>query len=349
MSDKASDETKLTPITVITGFLGAGKTTLVNYILKEQNEWKICVLENEFGEVSIDDGLVAESLDAPEDLITMDNGCVCCSVRGDLVRTLGQLTKRRLEFDAILLETTGLADPAPIVYTLQTNSKMSENYILDSIVCLADAKHLPLHLDEKKPKEGDVNEAFQQVAFADKILLNKVDLVTAEEKKALLTRLANINKFAAVIETERSRAPLGEILGLNSFRMESILEVDPDFFESQEGESHHNLEVVQSVGLQFEGSLQAQWFNMFMMDLLRERAADLYRTKGLLSFHGQGNAKFVFQGVHEQINFGPAKESWKDGEKRINKFVFIGKNLNRDELTKSLQDCLYKEETAKAN
>jgi len=279
----------------------------------------------------------------------MDNGCVCCSVRGDLVRTLGQLTKRRLEFDAILLETTGLADPAPIVYTLQTNSKMSENYNLDSIVCLADAKHLPLHLDEKKPKEGDVNEAFQQVAFADKILLNKVDLVTAEEKKALLTRLANINKFAAVIETERSRAPLGEILGLNSFRMESILEVDPDFFESQEGESHHNLEVVQSVGLQFEGSLHAQWFNMFMMDLLRERAADLYRTKGLLSFHGQGNTKFVFQGVHEQINFGPAKESWKDGEKRINKFVFIGKNLNRDELTKSLQDCLYKEETAKAN
>eukprot|EP00536_Pseudo-nitzschia_multiseries_P005466 jgi/Psemu1/190581/e_gw1.102.75.1 len=345
MSDKASDENKLTPITVITGFLGAGKTTLVNYILKEQNEWKICVLENEFGEVSIDDGLVAESLDAPEDLITMDNGCVCCSVRGDLVRTLGQLTKRRHEFDAILLETTGLADPAPIVYTLQTNSKMNENYILDSIVCLADAKHLPLHLDEKKPKEGDVNEAFQQVAFADKILLNKIDLVTADEKKSLLARLANINKFASVIETERSRAPLGEILGLNSFQMESILGVDPDFFESQEGESHHNLEVVQSVGLQFEGNLHAQWFNMFMMDLLRERAADLYRTKGLLSFHGQGNAKFVFQGVHEQINFGPAKEGWKDGEERINKFVFIGKNLNRDELTKSLKDCLYKEET----
>eukprot|EP00532_Pseudo-nitzschia_australis_P017665 CAMPEP_0168310740 /NCGR_PEP_ID=MMETSP0142_2-20121227/66991_1 /TAXON_ID=44445 /ORGANISM="Pseudo-nitzschia australis, Strain 10249 10 AB" /LENGTH=376 /DNA_ID=CAMNT_0008263585 /DNA_START=823 /DNA_END=1953 /DNA_ORIENTATION=+ len=342
MSD---DETKLTPITVITGFLGAGKTTLVNYILKEQNEWKICVLENEFGEVSIDDGLVAESMDAPEDLITMDNGCVCCSVRGDLVRTLGQLTKRRHQFDAILLETTGLADPAPIVYTLQTNSKMNENYVLDSIVCLADAKHLPLHLDEKKPKEGDINEAYQQVAFADKILLNKVDLVTADEKKTLLARLAKINKFAAVIETERSRAPLGEILGLNSFRMESILGVDPDFFEAQEGESHHNLEAVQSVGLQFKGNLHAQWFNMFMMDLLRDRAADLYRTKGLLSFHGQDNVKFVFQGVHEQINFGPAKEGWKDGEERINKFVFIGKNLSRDELTKSLMDCLYKEET----
>jgi len=338
------DISDLTPITVITGFLGAGKTTLVNYILKEQNDWKICVLENEFGEVSIDDGLVAESLDAPEDLITMDNGCVCCSVRGDLVRTLGQLVRRRKDFDAILLETTGLADPAPIVYTLQTNSKMSDNYVLDSIVCLADAKHLPIHLDETKPKPGDVNEAFQQVAFADKILLNKVDLVTPDQKKALIQRLGRINNFAQVIETERSRAPLDKILGLNSFRMESILGVDPDFFESQEaGEGHHNLDVVQSVGLQFEGNLHAQWFNMFMMDLLRERAADLYRTKGLLSFHGQGDIKFVFQGVHEQINFGPAKEPWGPDEKRINKFVFIGKNLNRQELTESLRGCLYVE------
>jgi len=338
-----TDPKDLTPITVITGFLGAGKTTFVNYILKEQTEWKICVLENEFGEVSIDDGLVAESMDAPEDLITMDNGCVCCSVRGDLVRTLGQLTKRRKEFDAILLETTGLADPAPIVYTVQTNSKMSENYFIDSIVCLADAKHLQIHLDEKKP-DGAVNEALQQVAFADKILLNKIDLVSAEEKKALKDRLFKINQFATLIETERSRAPLGKILGLNSFNMESILNYDPDFFENQEGDSKHNLELVQSVGIQFKGELHAQWFNMFMMDLLRDRAADFYRTKGLLSFHGQGDTKFVFQGVHEQINFGPAKEPWKAGEEKINKFVFIGKNLDRKELTDSLMECLYKEE-----
>eukprot|EP00339_Tiarina_fusa_P023133 CAMPEP_0117036726 /NCGR_PEP_ID=MMETSP0472-20121206/25987_1 /TAXON_ID=693140 ORGANISM="Tiarina fusus, Strain LIS" /NCGR_SAMPLE_ID=MMETSP0472 /ASSEMBLY_ACC=CAM_ASM_000603 /LENGTH=345 /DNA_ID=CAMNT_0004746545 /DNA_START=123 /DNA_END=1160 /DNA_ORIENTATION=+ len=340
----SADQKDLTPITVITGFLGAGKTTFVNYILKEQNTWKICVLENEFGEVSIDDGLVAESLDAPEDLITMDNGCVCCSVRGDLVRTLGQLTKRRKEFDAILLETTGLADPAPIVYTVQTNSKMSENYYIDSIVCLADSKHLDQHLDEVKP-EGAVNEALQQVAFADKILLNKVDLVSKEEKEKLKARLALINKFATVIETEKSRAPLEKILGLNSFQMESILSYDPDFFESQEGgESKHNLDAVQSVGIKFTGELHAQWFNMFMMDLLRERAADIYRSKGLLSFHGQGNTKFVFQGVHEQINFGPANEPWKEGEEKINKFVFIGKGLNRQELTKSLMECLYKEE-----
>jgi G3E family GTPase len=289
---------------------------------------------------------VAESMDAPEDLITMDNGCVCCSVRGDLVRTLGQLAKRRKDFDAILLETTGLADPAPIVYTVQTNSKMSENYYIDSIVCLADSKHLTQHLDEVKP-EGAVNEALQQVAFADKILLNKVDLVTPEEKEKLKARLFLINKFATVIETEKSRAPLEKILGLNSFQMDSILNYDPDFFESQEsGESKHNLDAVQSVGIQFRGELHAQWFNMFMMDLLRERAADIYRSKGLLSFHGQGNTKFVFQGVHEQINFGPAKEPWKEGEEKMNKFVFIGKDLNREELTKSLMECMYKEDKA---
>jgi G3E family GTPase len=148
--------------------------------------------------------------------------------------------KRRHEFDAILLETTGLADPAPIVYTIQTNPKMSVNYRIDSIVCLADAKHVNLHLDEVKP-EGSINEALQQVAFADKILLNKVDLVTEEEKNALKERLAKINKFATVVETERSRAPVDQILGLNSFNMESILDYDPSFFESQaEDDSKHN-------------------------------------------------------------------------------------------------------------
>jgi len=341
-TDSASDDR--TPITVVTGFLGAGKTTLVNYILKEQKEWKIAVLENEFGEVAIDDGLVAESLDAPEDLITMDNGCVCCSVRGDLIRTLGQLTAQRKKFHTILLETTGLADPAPIIYTVQTNPKISEHYRIDSIVCLADCKHIIQHLDEVKP-DNAVNEAQQQVAFADKILLNKIDLVSEEEKKIVIERLASLNKFAEVIETTKSQAPLGRIIGINSFNMDSILDVDPSFLsENEEDKKVHRTDLVQSVGVQFEGNLHAQWFNMFMMDLLKERAADLFRTKGLLSFQGQGNTKFVFQGVHEQINFGPSKEPWKDGETRINKFVFIGKNLDRKLLTKSLMECLYKED-----
>jgi len=200
---------------------------------------------------------------------------------------------------------------------------------------------LGIHLDEKKPDDS-INEALHQVAFADKILLNKIDLVSETEKKALKDRLASINKFATVIETQRSKAPLGEILGLNSFNMESILDYDPSFFEQDDRK--HNLDLVSSVGIQFKGNLHAQWFNMFMMDLLKERAEDLYRTKGLLSFHGQGDTKFVFQGVHEQINFGPSKEPWKKDDERINKFVFIGKNLNRDELTKSLMECLYREE-----
>ena len=170
--------------------------------------------------------------------------------------------------------------------------------------------------------------------------------MTVEEKEKLKARLATINKFATVIETERSRAPLDKILGLNSFQMESILSYDPDFFETQE-DAKHNLDMVSSVGIKFEGDLHAQYFNIFMMDLLRERAADLYRTKGLLSFHGQGDTKFVFQGVHEQINFGPANDPWNPDEPRVNKFVFIGKNLNREELTKSLMECLYKEEESK--
>ena len=289
---------------------------------------------------------MAESLETPEDIITMDNGCVCCSVRGDLVRTLGQLSKRRKNFHAILLETTGLADPAPIVYTIQTNSKMSENYYIDSIVCVADCKHLGQHLDEEKP-DGSVNEALQQVAFADKILLNKVDLVSKDDKEALEKRIKGINKFATIIETERSRAPLDQILGLNSFNMESILNYDPDFFETLETQKH-NLELVSSVGVKFTGELHAQWFNIFMMDLLRERAADIYRSKGLLAFHGQGDTKFVFQGVHEQINFGPAREPWKKGEEKVNKFCFIGRGLNKEELTKGLMECLYKEDEAKA-
>jgi G3E family GTPase len=222
---------------------------------------------------------------------------------------------------------------------------MSENYYIDSIVCLADCKHLTAHLDEKKP-DGSCNEALQQVAFADKILLNKIDLVSTEDKDKLKARLATINQFATVIETERSRAPLEKILGLNSFNMESILNYDPEFFENYET-SKHNTDIVQSVGIKFLGNLHAQWFNMFMMDLLKERAADLYRTKGLLSFHGQGDTKFVFQGVHEQINFGPAKEPWAKDEVRENKFVFIGKNLNREELIKGLMECLYKEEETK--
>ena len=411
-----------TPVTIITGFLGSGKTTLVNYILKEQNQWKICVVENEFGEVGIDTDLVTENLAAKEDIITMDNGCVCCSVRGDLVRTFGTLVARRKEFDAIIIETTGLADPAPIVFTFNSNALISDNYRIDSVVCLVDAKHVHLHLDEVKP-EGSINEAEHQIAFADRILLNKLDLVSPAELEDIEDRIKSMNSFATLIRTERSRAPLDQVLGLNSFSLDKCLEIDPTGMEldapvddhahdgdhghvhdehcghgaahvhdehcghsagDSDGHDHghghehsgdapadghgahdhsahahggdapdkkkkkiHNLSLVSSVGFTIEGMLDVAEFNTFMSALLQEKAADLYRTKGVLSFAEQGDVKFVFQGVHEQINFGPSDSCWAKGEQRLTKMVFIGKNLDYEFLKTSLEKCVHVDEPRK--
>ncbi|KAJ1440795.1 CobW/HypB/UreG, nucleotide-binding domain-containing protein [Ochromonadaceae sp. CCMP2298] len=435
-------DSEKTPVTIITGFLGAGKTTLVNYILKEQNTWKICVVENEFGEVSIDNDLVKENLAAKEDIIMMDNGCVCCSVRGDLVRAFSMLVSRRKEFDAIIIETTGLADPSPIVFTFNSNSLIQDNYRIDSVVCLVDAKHINIHLDDIKP-EGNINEAEHQIAFADRILLNKLDLVSKEELEDVEDRIKSMNSFATLIRTERSRAPLDQVLGLNSFSLEKVVEVDPTIMDEEEEEeevdaghvhdehcnheshdsghvhdehckheedhshghghghdsahkhddghahghghesahkhedhghghdaghvhdehcSHdhkehdhghdhavekplkkkkktHNLSLVSSVGFTIVGLLDVALFNTFMTTLLQAKAADLYRTKGVLAFAGQGDVKFVFQGVHEQINFGPSEHPWGEGVPRDTKMVFIGKNLDYEYLKESLLQC----------
>lgn len=430
-------ESEKTPVTIITGFLGSGKTTLVNYILKEQTTWKICVVENEFGEVAIDGDLVEENLASKEDIITMDNGCICCSVRGDLVRTFGMLVSRRKKFDAIIIETTGLADPAPIVFTFNSNAIMQDNYRIDSVVCLVDAKHVNIHLDEVKP-DGNINEAEHQIAFADRIILNKLDLVTKEELRDVEDRIKSMNSFATLVRTEKSRAPLDQVLGLNSFSLEKMLEVDPTLMDEEEeeedlGHNHeghvhdehcghlaepaphddhdhkeghapddhahghqhhdkpaedhgahghsdaghggsdahghsehnahghgdhddkaaavvaakpakrvkktHNLSLVSSVGFTIAGLLDVPLFNTFMGDLLKGKADDLYRTKGILAFSNQGDVKYVFQGVHEQVNFGPAENPWKEGEVRSSKMVFIGKNLDYDFLKDSLQQC----------
>lgn len=415
-------DSEKTPVTVVTGFLGSGKTTLVNYILKEQREWKIAVIENEFGQVSIDDDLVGENLAASEDIITMDNGCVCCTVRGDLVRTLGSLVERRKEFHAIILETTGLADPAPIIYTFNSNPMVADNFRIDSVLCLVDAKHINIHLDEKKP-DGDINEAEQQVAFADRILLNKLDLVTPEELADVEDRIKSINSFADIIRTERSRAPLDRILGLSSFSLEHTLEVDPEFMathaeeeqhEHDHGHSHdhdghcdtcchdhshehghdhghdhghehghehdhhdhtcdehchdhahkhelegkeaeavapakkprHNLSLVTSVGFSTTSALEVDKFNMFMHILLTEKARDIYRSKGVLLFGAHPDVKFVFQGVHEQINFGPSEAGWKEGQPKMTKLVFIGKSLDIPMLQAGLKQCAVDPETA---
>merc|ERR1719408_1182064 len=230
-------DSEKTPFTIITGFLGAGKTTLINYILTEQKQKRICIIENEFGEINIDEKLIEEQLQSKEDLVTMDNGCACCSVRGDLIKTLGTLVERRKSFDAVFLETTGLADPAPIIGTIHSNPWIADNFKIDAVVCVADAKHVKSHLDEVKPDDA-VNEAVQQVIFADRILLNKCDLVTPEQLNDIKETITSINHFAEVIECTRSRlADLDKIIGINSFNVERCTELDPELFDDAEAEA----------------------------------------------------------------------------------------------------------------
>lgn len=349
-------EAEKTPVTIVTGFLGSGKTTLVNHILKGKHGMRIAVVENEFGAVSIDDALVSENLKSAESIVTMDNGCVCCTVRGDLIRALTELAERVPKFDAVLIETTGLADPAPVAFTFYINPDINNAFKIDSILCLVDCKHIKQHLDEVKP-ENAVNEAVQQVAFADRVLLNKTDLVSAKELADVRGTISSVNKFAELIECQNSTVDLARILGVNSFSIESTLEVDPEFLLDDEDEGEqgnasepdskkrktkrkiHDLSGVGSVGLMLEGDLDDVVFNSFMQQLLQAKARDLYRSKGVLSIAGQGDVKFVFQGVHEQINFGPSQATWKEGEKRMNKLVFIGRGLNRSELEEGFKKC----------
>jgi len=216
------------PVTVITGFLGSGKTTLLNYILSENHGKRIAVVENEFGEVAIDDDLVKEKFRENEEIFLMNNGCICCTVRGDLIRTLGTLLQNSDRFDYIMIETTGLADPAPIAQTFFSVPEIAAKLRMDGIITLVDAKHVKDRLDVK-PKEGVANEAEQQIAFADKIILNKTDLTTPEELEEIRVRVKGINKLVEIIQSQHAKIDLDKILNIRAFDLEKITEVDPEF------------------------------------------------------------------------------------------------------------------------
>lgn len=211
------------PVTVLTGFLGSGKTTLLNRILAEQHGLRIAVIENEFGEIGIDQDLV---INADEEVFEMNNGCICCTVRGDLVRILGNLHSRREKFDRIILETTGMADPGPVAQTFFVDEVVREHYELDGIITLVDAKHVGLHLDVS-------DEVLAQIAFADKIILNKTDLVTAEEKAALIRRIRTINAMASITPAVMAAAPIAELLNVGGFNLARVLEQKPNFLEPE--------------------------------------------------------------------------------------------------------------------
>ncbi len=320
------------PVTVLTGFLGAGKTTLLNHILTEQHGKRIAVIENEFGEVGIDDAIV---LDAEEEIFEMNNGCICCTVRGDLIRILGNLMRRKDRFDQILIETTGLADPAPVAQTFFVDDEMSAQLRLDAIVTVVDAKHLIPHLDDEKP-EGVENEAIEQLAFADRVVLNKTDLADEAQLAEVETRIREINALAPIVRTQHGKVDLDAILEVGAFSLDRVLADDPEFLDP-EAEHQHDLSVT-SVGFEIEGDLDLDRLNEWLSNLLMTKGTDIFRSKGILSVAGM-DERYVFQGVHMLLD-GQPQGTWPDEESRRNRLVFIGRNLDRDELESSLRSCL---------
>ena len=319
------------PVTVLTGFLGSGKTTLLNYILKEQHGMRIAVIENEFGEIGIDDALV---IDAEEEIFEMNNGCICCTVRGDLIRILGNLMRRRDKFDLILIETTGLADPAPVAQTFFVDDEISASLRLDAIVTMVDAKHLLQHLDEVKP-DGVENESVEQIAFADRVVVNKIDLVGADELATLTERIRGINRFAEITYASHAKVDLPSILNVGAFDLSRVLENEPQFLSDSE---HQHDQTVTSVGIEIDGEFDSDRLNSWLSSLLRTKGTDIFRSKGILAVKGDPK-RFVFQGVHMLLD-GDSDREWGVDEDRRSRVVFIGRNLDRDALQTGLRACL---------
>jgi G3E family GTPase len=319
------ENTSQVPVTVLTGFLGAGKTTLLNRILTEQHGRKYAVIVNEFGEQGIDNDLV---VDADEEVFEMNNGCICCTVRGDLIRILSGLMKRADKLDAIIVETTGLADPAPVAQTFFVDQDVADRTKLDAIVTVADAVHLSSQLTEH-------HEAEEQIAFADVILLNKIDLVDDDGLDRVKDRIKKINPFAKIINTTRCSAPLDEVVGLNAFSLERILEVEPDFLESDHDHEHDD--DVTSLSFVSDTPLDMEKFQEWFGDLLRTKGQDILRSKGILDFKGEED-RYVFQGVHMLMDASPMGP-WPKGKERSSRVVFIGRNLDNMNLKEGFENC----------
>ena len=312
------------PVTVLTGFLGAGKTTLLNRILTEQHGNRYAVIVNEFGQEGIDNDLV---VDADEEVFEMNNGCICCTVRGDLIRILGGLMKRADKFDAIIVETTGLADPAPVAQTFFVDQDVADRTRLDAIVTVADAVHLDNQL-------GAHHEAEEQIAFADIVLLNKTDLVEVEGLGRVEDRIRRINPYTKIIRTEHCAANLDEVLGLKAFSLDRVLEVEPDFLTSDHDHEHDD--DVKSISLVADAPLDLDKFQTWFGQLLQTRGQDILRSKGILDFKGEDD-RYVFQGVHMLMDGAPMG-AWPEGS-RQSRLVFIGRDLDTMGLEDGFAAC----------
>ena len=324
------------PVTVLTGFLGSGKTTLLNHILTStEHKMKFAVIENEFGDVGIDENILVES--SEESIIEVMNGCICCTVRGDLTDLLKRMHERIKDFDGVLIETTGLADPAPVAQTFFVDDEIVSKYKLDGIITVADAKHITQHLDEEKP-EGVENESVEQIAFADRIMLNKIDLVSEKELEEVETKIKSINRFAPMYHTQNSIIDPANLINIGSFDLEKTLEMDPEFLDTESEHEHDDR--VTSTSSKFVGALNVNKLERWIGELMQSKGEDLFRYKGVLAVKGM-DRKFVFQGVHMLFGGGFSSEvaPWKEGETRECRFVFIGRDLDHEELQQGLMDC----------
>src|SRR5215475_3556581 len=340
------------PVTVLTGYLGAGKTTLLNRILSEPHGKKYAVIVNEFGEIGIDNDLV---VGADEEVFEMNNGCICCTVRGDLVRILDGLMRRKGKFDAIIVETTGLADPAPVAQTFFIDENVGRKTKLDAVVTIADAKWLNERLK-------DAPEAKNQIAFADVILINKTDLVSPDELSDVEARIRGINPYAKLHKTERAKIPLDAVLGRNAFDLDRILDLEPDFLGTDDHDHHHHDhdhghhhgdedggaheggglkhyhdEEMQSLALHIEKPLDPDKFFPWVQDLVQKEGPNILRCKGILAFKDD-EQRFVLQGVHMILD-GDHQREWKTSEPRVSRMVFIGRNLPQDRIREGFEGC----------
>lgn len=314
-----------TPVTVLTGYLGAGKTTLLNRILTEPHGKKFAVIVNEFGEVGIDNDLI---VDADEEVFEMNNGCICCTVRGDLIRIIEGLMRRRDRFDGILIETTGLADPAPVAQTFFVDEDVRSKTRLDSIITVVDARHLLGEIDQ-------AHEAQEQLAFADTIILNKVDLVNGDEIASVEDRIRRINPTVSILRSERCNLDIASLLDRKAFDLDRILEVEPDFLAEEHDHAHDDH--VTSFSLVERMPMDPERFFNWLQNIVQAFGMDMLRMKGIISFAGDDD-RYVVQGVHMLME-GDHQRPWKGGEERVTRLVFIGRNLPKDIITDGFLKC----------
>ena len=308
------------PVTVLTGFLVAGKTTLLNRILTADHGRRVAVIVNEFGEVGIDHHLLISS---DQEVVEMSNGCICCSVRGDLLRSLFQLLEHREKFDTLMIETTGLADPAPVVQSFFIDDQIKSEYALNGVVTVVDAKHIFYQLSNSP-------EAKEQIAFADMVLLNKIDLINPEDLPELEFKLRNLNGAARVCQTRNSDVDIGTVLDLRG--------LDLEIKASKHDHRHAHTEDIETVAIEVPGDLDGVKISQWFRELLAEFGERIMRMKGILNLRKDPD-QFVFQGVHLLFEGRPGR-AWAPNEERINRLVFIGRNLNKEKITQGFMNCI---------